>query len=100
MIGTRVVRGPDWFLNGSLEDEDGGEGNVGTIISIVEYNSRAFQEVKVLWDTGETSICRCGPKGYQDLRVSFKCSKIPILENLYLVFFVSYIRWWTSISCL
>lgn len=71
MIGTRVVRGPDWLKNGSLEDEDGGEGNVGTIISIFQHNSLAYQEVKVLWDNGETSICRCGSKGYQDLRASF-----------------------------
>lgn len=72
MLGTRVVRGPDWLENGSLEDEDGGEGNAGTVVSVFQSHRHqpcVYQEAQVLWDTGETSICRCGPKGLQDLRV-------------------------------
>ncbi|XP_056004040.1 uncharacterized protein LOC125661033 isoform X1 [Ostrea edulis] len=45
-IGQRVVRGVDW----DREDEDGGEGNVGTVVEILNNS----QQVRVQWDSQDT----------------------------------------------
>ena len=39
-IGVRVVRGPHWSPD--FEDQDGGEGNVGTVVEIcgIKVNKR------------------------------------------------------------
>ena len=41
--GTRVVRGPDW----RWEDQDGGEGSVGTIV----------ESIKLTGPVGTTMVC-------------------------------------------
>ena len=49
VLGSRVVRGPDWQWG----DEDGGEGCVGTITS-TKYDDKKDQAVlKVRWDHGQ-----------------------------------------------
>ena len=45
LVGSRVVRGPCW----SADDQDGGEGNIGTIIQVEE------QTVMVVWDSVNSS---------------------------------------------
>jgi hypothetical protein len=45
-VGVRVVRGADWYKG----NEDGGEGNVGTVVEILDD----FQQVRVQWDSQET----------------------------------------------
>jgi hypothetical protein len=42
-IGLRVVRGPDWKFG----DKDGGEGHIGTVISVKDDNT-----AEVVWDNG------------------------------------------------
>ena len=68
LVGLRVVRGPDW----KWEDQDGGEGNVGTVIDTpkVVLNQLAPRTVSVMWDSGIKGHYRAGPKGSYDLRVS------------------------------
>jgi len=67
LIGMRVVRGPDWKWG----DQDGGEGNVGTIISLSKFSSKDYSPRKatVVWDSGTKGEYRTGPTGYFDLRV-------------------------------
>ena len=68
--GLRVVRGPDWKYG----DQDGGEGNAGTIF--IDEADRKRQSlmrprmVSVLWDSGVRAKYRAGPQGSYDLRVS------------------------------
>ena len=66
--GARVIRGPDW-KNGN---EDGGVGNVGTVIdtSLMDFKCLGPRTVTVIWDSGSKSICQAGPKGSHELRVS------------------------------
>lgn len=42
-IGVRVVRGPDWSPD--FGDQDGGEGNLGTVVEIcgIKVRSKATQ---------------------------------------------------------
>nr|KAG5688878.1 hypothetical protein BaRGS_016446 [Batillaria attramentaria] len=58
--GVRVIRGPDW----NLDDEDGGEGHVGTVVE-----TGTDGKVNIVWDGGEVSICRSQGQGGHDLRV-------------------------------
>ncbi|KAK6175250.1 hypothetical protein SNE40_013753 [Patella caerulea] len=60
LVGQRVVRGPHW----SGGDVDGGEGHVGTVVSV-----GGFDTVEVLWDNGKHNSCRIGKDGKYDLRV-------------------------------
>jgi E3 ubiquitin-protein ligase mind-bomb len=69
-VGVRVVRGEDWDKG----NEDGGEGNVGTVMEILDGS----QEVRVQWDSGDTLnaakngdiyIYRTGQDGKYDLRI-------------------------------
>ena len=70
-IGVRVVRGPDW----SWEDQDGGEGSVGTLVGVKEFvpeEEETFPSgttVKVCWDISVLSNYRCGFDEKYDLRV-------------------------------
>ena len=70
-VGVRVVRGPDW----SWEDQDGGEGNVGTVVEVKELTSDGKDSVLcgttviVCWDIGVLSNYRCGFGGKFDVRV-------------------------------
>jgi hypothetical protein len=58
LIGSRVVRGPDWKWG----KQDGGEGHVGTIRSF-----ESSEEVVVVWDNGTGANYRCS--GTFDLRI-------------------------------
>ena len=70
-VGVRVVRGPDW----SWEDQDGGEGNVGTVVEVKGLNSDGEDSVLrgitviVCWDVGVLSNYRCGFGGKYDVRL-------------------------------
>ena len=70
-VGVRVVRGPDW----SWEDQDGGEGSVGTLVEVKESvpeEEETFPSgttVKVCWDISLLSNYRCGFDKKYDLRV-------------------------------
>ena len=48
-IGLRVVRGPDWMWG----DQDGGEGNVGTVVQLGGNNGIPDETVLVYWDSGK-----------------------------------------------
>ena len=69
MIGVRVVRGPNWKWG----EQDGGKGNVGTVISTLEGDPKPFgcRTVTVVWDSGIKAQFRAGPTGSFDLRVSY-----------------------------
>ena len=71
LVGTRVVRGPDW----SWREQDGGEGHLGTVAEIQapeqeggEKDGRAPCVVTVQWDCGGRCRYRCGLGGKYDLR--------------------------------
>ena len=64
--GMRVVRGPDW----SWEDQDGGEGFVGTIVNDSNKSlSHPEGTVLVRWDHGKQSNYRVGHNSTYDLRL-------------------------------
>ena len=68
LYGVRVVRGPDW----KWDDQDGGEGNVGTVIDTPDSEWKQFgpRTVTVVWDSGIKAQYRTGPPGSFDLRAS------------------------------
>jgi E3 ubiquitin-protein ligase mind-bomb len=59
-VGLRVVRGPDWKFG----NKDGGEGHIGTVISVKDDNT-----AEVVWDNGTQVTCKIGKDGKKDLRV-------------------------------
>lgn len=80
-VGHRVVRGPDWKWG----DQDGGEGNVGTVVE-VKYGTEEVSaaqrggdsaasgaapgnSVVVCWDVGVCTNYRCGLNDKYDLRL-------------------------------
>ena len=58
--GLRVIRGPDW----NLDDDDGGEGHVGTVVEVGEDGN-----TEIVWDGGQITMCRGGQGQGHDLRV-------------------------------
>ncbi|KAK6176679.1 hypothetical protein SNE40_014932 [Patella caerulea] len=60
ILGQRVIRGPDW----SAGDVDGGEGHVGTVVSV-----GGLETAEVLWDNGKRNNCRIEQHGKHDLLV-------------------------------
>ena len=66
-VGLRVVRGPDWKWG----NQDGGEGNVGTVVEIGKFGSLTSPDktVVVQWDIGTRTNYRVGYQGSHDLRV-------------------------------
>ncbi|KAL8587340.1 hypothetical protein ACOMHN_045587 [Nucella lapillus] len=58
--GLRVIRGPDW----NLDDNDGGEGHVGTVEEIKDDDT-----AKITWDGGHLTECRASKDRGYDLRV-------------------------------
>lgn len=58
--GIRVVRGPNW----DWDDQDGGEGYVGTVFDIDPSNF-----ANVLWDNGSKFRYRIGYCNNFDLRI-------------------------------
>ncbi|XP_055898216.1 uncharacterized protein LOC106053065 [Biomphalaria glabrata] len=65
--GIRVVRGPDW----TYEDQDGGEGHVGTVVQVPgkDDSSTPDKHVTVLWDNGNRHQYRAGAENAYDLHV-------------------------------
>ncbi|CAL1544060.1 unnamed protein product [Lymnaea stagnalis] len=65
--GIRVVRGPDW----TYEDQDGGEGHVGTVVEIGGQSGSQTPEkhVTVVWDSGARHQYRAGHEEAYDLHV-------------------------------
>lgn len=73
VVGTRVVRGPDW----AWRDQDGGEGHVGTVAEVQVPEKAEGEDTKggrapcvatVQWDCGNRCRYRCGLGGKYDLR--------------------------------
>ena len=65
LIGDRVKRGPDW----NYFDEDGGAGNLGTVVSVCGTTSLMY-DVTVEWDIiGVQQRYRCGSRGKYDLEL-------------------------------
>ena len=66
-VGLRVVRGPDWVW----DNQDGGEGHVGTVVDVEEssFSDGSRAAVVVQWDCGERCKYRCDLDGKYDLRV-------------------------------
>lgn len=60
LVGTRVVRGPDWKWG----NQDGGVGHVGTVVK-----SKSEQTVSVVWDSGDSNVYRIGSENSFDLLV-------------------------------
>lgn len=67
MVGYRVVRGPDWRWN----DQDGGEGNLGTVVEVGKSGSNTSPEKTVIvqWDNGARTNYRMGYHGAYDLLI-------------------------------
>ncbi|XP_055709949.1 E3 ubiquitin-protein ligase MIB2 isoform X2 [Phlebotomus papatasi] len=65
LAGIRVVRGPDWIW----QNQDGGEGHVGTVCEIGRSGSAHSPEktVVVNWDSGHRTNYRVGYQGQYDL---------------------------------
>jgi len=66
-VGLRVVRGDDW----QWQDQDGGEGHVGTVVEIGGQGSNRHpaNTVVVVWDNGVRGNYRSGDDGKYDLRI-------------------------------
>ena len=73
LVGTRVVRGPDWTWG----DQDGGEGHVGTVAEALRADRAGLVDggcpgpcvATVQWDCGNRCRYRCGVGDSYDLRV-------------------------------
>ncbi|CAG9771297.1 unnamed protein product [Ceutorhynchus assimilis] len=68
VAGLRIVRGPDWSWN----NQDGGEGHVGTVCEIGKPGTVTGSPDKtavVQWDNGTRTNYRIGYVGKYDLRV-------------------------------
>ncbi|XP_071494360.1 E3 ubiquitin-protein ligase mind-bomb-like [Diadema antillarum] len=65
--GLRVVRGPDW----KWEDQDGGAGHVGTVVSFGDDGTQGdgAMRVNVKWDRGLLGDYRMGFENAFDLRI-------------------------------
>ena len=66
-VGLRVVRGDDW----DYDDQDGGEGGVGTVVEVggQDGSKNPDKTVVVVWDTGVRAKFRAGFEGKDDLRL-------------------------------
>lgn len=62
-VGVRVVRGPDW----KWQSQDGGEGCVGTVISVTTSTKSSLAVVR--WDSGVQANYRLGGNCAYDLRM-------------------------------
>ena len=51
LLGTRVVRGPDW----KWENQDGGEGSVGTVVQIGQ-EKKSPVTAQIVWSSGMLAI--------------------------------------------
>lgn len=64
-VGLRVVRGPDWIWG----NQDGGEGNIGTVVHAGDGDGLGQNTVLVCWDNGHQANYRTGHSDAYDLRV-------------------------------
>jgi len=66
-LGLRVVRGDDW----QWQNQDGGEGSVGTVVEVGGQGSskNPNNTVVVVWDSGVRANYRAGHDSKDDLRV-------------------------------
>lgn len=66
-VGLRVVRGPDW----KWQNQDGGEGHVGTVVEVgrTANSNTPEKTVVVQWDSGFRTNYRVGYQGEYDLLV-------------------------------
>ena len=66
-VGYRVIRGPNW----PLQDEDGGDGCVGTVVEVGGKGKSTLPRnlVIVQWDMGNRLDHRAGYYGDYDLCV-------------------------------
>ncbi|XP_038061660.1 E3 ubiquitin-protein ligase MIB2-like [Patiria miniata] len=62
--GAQVVRGPDW----EWEDQDGGEGIIGTVKEVFGTQGTHRSLVSVQWPNGKTNKYRVGYKGKLDVQ--------------------------------
>lgn len=63
-VALRVIRGPNW----SNGDQDGGEGYVGSVVSVRETEDGKKMAV-VVWDSGCRGEYSCGVDDKYSLRV-------------------------------
>ncbi|XP_041480107.1 E3 ubiquitin-protein ligase MIB2-like isoform X2 [Lytechinus variegatus] len=82
VIGTRIIRGPDWTWG----NQDGGERHLGTIANVIpndpdnDNGDEAPRVVKVTWDTGKKGNYRVGYEQKYDLRL-YDNSTIGVLHK-------------------
>ncbi|XP_038061719.1 E3 ubiquitin-protein ligase MIB2-like [Patiria miniata] len=62
--GAKVVRGPDW----EWEDQDGGEGEIGTVKEVISAQGTRRTWVKVQWPNRSTNQYRRGHGGKLDVQ--------------------------------
>lgn len=62
-VGLKVVRGPSW----SWENQDDGEGHIGTIVEVGKTGSSSNKTVVVQWDGGLRKNYRVGLNNFYDL---------------------------------
>lgn len=82
LLGSRVVRGPDWKTRKNHDSIK--IGFVGTIINLHHFqDGRPLPKETVLvhWDTGEQTCCRAGQDGYYDLRIFDSAPAGKLLEQ-------------------
>jgi len=96
--GLRVVRGDDW----QWENQDGGEGSVGTVVDVGGMGSSKYHDntVVVVWDSGVRANYRAGHDDKDDLRVLDnapagqlrKSTRISSFLSIFLLFFFLFLR--------
>ena len=94
-MGLRVVRGDNW----QWQDQDGGEGHVGTVVEISGQGSNRDPDntVVVVWDNGARGSYCAGYEGKHDLRIldnaptgsvsgqrHFVCSRLTAVDLLWI----------------
>ena len=65
VAGLRVVRGPNWQWN----NQDGGEGTLGTVEGITSWSNVEGEGVSIRWDGGNCYNYRWGGEGCFDVTI-------------------------------
>jgi hypothetical protein len=68
--GDRVCRGPDWRTG----DQDGGEGQIGTVVGLTNWENAENRGIRVRWDHDQANVhtYRWGYLGKYDVVVTHK----------------------------